>query len=42
MFSYDFNEKPETVIRQKLSSTDMSLEFTIQVLEMLPTAANEY
>jgi hypothetical protein len=39
--SYNFNEKPETLIAQKLTSVDLSLAFTVQVLEMLPTTTNE-
>jgi hypothetical protein len=39
--SCDFNEKPETMIGQKLTSADLSLALTVQVLELLSTAANE-
>ena len=41
MSSCNFNEKRETLITQKLTSADMSLAFTVQVLEMLSIATNE-
>jgi len=39
--SCDFNEKPETIIVQKLTFVDLSLTLIVQVLELLSTAANE-
>jgi len=41
VFSCDFNEKPGTITEQKLTSVDLSLALTVQVLEQLSTIVNE-